>query len=38
MLDPNTIRLVKELDGLLLTLTIAKVYLNQAVISFLDYF
>jgi hypothetical protein len=37
MLDPNAIRLAKELDGLPLILAIARSYLNQATISFLDY-
>jgi hypothetical protein len=37
MLNPNAIRLVNELDGLPLTLATARAYLDQAVISFLDY-
>ena len=37
MLDPNAIRLAKELDGLPLTLTIARVYLDQTAISFSNY-
>ena len=37
MLDPNAIRLAKELDGLPLALTTAGAYLDQAAISFSDY-
>ena len=37
MLDPNAIRLAKELDRLPFALTTARAYLDQAAISFLDY-
>jgi tetratricopeptide (TPR) repeat protein len=37
ILDPNAIRLAKELDGLPLALTTAGAYLDQAAISFSDY-
>ena len=37
MLDPDAVRLAKELDGLPLTLATARAYLDQAAISFSDY-
>ena len=37
ILDPNAIRLAKELDGLPLALATAGAYLDQAAISFSDY-
>ena len=37
MLDPNAIKLAKELDGLPLALATAGAYLNQTVLSFSDY-
>ena len=38
MLDPDAVRLAKELDRLPLVLATAGVYLDQAAISFSDYF
>jgi hypothetical protein len=35
--DPNTIALIKELDSLLLTLSIVRAYLEHITTSFLDY-
>jgi hypothetical protein len=37
MLDPDAIKLVKELDGLPLALATAGTYLDQVAISFSDY-
>src|SRR6202161_4699289 len=37
ILDPNAVRLAKELDGLPLALATAGAYLNQTAISFSDY-
>jgi hypothetical protein len=37
ILDPDAIRLAKELDGPPLALAIAGAYLDQATISFSDY-
>jgi hypothetical protein len=37
ILDPDAIMLAKELDGLPLALAIAKAYLDQVVVSLLDY-
>src|ERR1700722_12378908 len=38
MLDPDAVKLAKELDGLPLALATAGAYLDQAAISFSDYF
>ena len=37
MLDPDAVKLAKELDGLPLALATAGAYLDQAAISFSDY-
>jgi hypothetical protein len=38
MLDPDTMKLAKELDGLLFVLAATRIYLDQTARSFLDYF